>query len=165
MGERTTCHQWTGRLLRTDDADRNKYFHCHSSHSSCCYSHTRPAWYNKVRLLDWNPFIIRTIYDPTKQYFPPCLKKQEYKCRPNIHTQSIRTCQSILFLAMDFHLSARTERRWKTRNPDARTDPRPPMAFHRCHYQWNSKYHLLDESFCMANENRDQTQSRIPCRS
>lgn len=48
---------------------------------------------------------------PTKQYFPPCLKKQEYKCRPNIHTQSIRTCQSILFLAMDFHLSARTERR------------------------------------------------------
>lgn len=29
--------------LRTDDADRNKYFHCHSSHSSCCYSHTRPA--------------------------------------------------------------------------------------------------------------------------
>lgn len=24
-------------------ADRNKYFHCHSSHSSCCYSHTRPA--------------------------------------------------------------------------------------------------------------------------
>ncbi len=34
-----------------------------------------------------------------------------YKCRPNIHTQSIRTCQSILFLAMDFHLSARTERR------------------------------------------------------
>ena len=30
------------------------------------------------------------------------LKKQEYKCRPNIHTQSIRTCQSILFLAMDF---------------------------------------------------------------
>ena len=21
----------------------NKYFHCHSSHSSCCYSHTRPA--------------------------------------------------------------------------------------------------------------------------
>ena len=66
---------------------------------------------NKVRLLDWNPFIIRTIYDPTKQYFPPCLKMQEYKCRPNIHTQSIRTCQSILFLAMDFHLSARTERR------------------------------------------------------
>ena len=61
-----------------------------------------------------------------------------------------------------FRLSARTERRWKTRNPDARTDPRPPMAFHRCHYQWNSKYHLLDESFCMANENRDQTQSRIP---
>lgn len=25
------------------NADRNKYFHCHSSHSSCCYSHTRPA--------------------------------------------------------------------------------------------------------------------------
>ena len=64
-----------------------------------------------IKFVYWNPFIIRTIYDPTKQYFPPCLKKQEYKCRPNIHTQSIRTCQSILFLAMDFHLSARTERR------------------------------------------------------
>lgn len=32
-----------GRLLHTDDANRNKYFHCHSSHNSCCYSHTRPA--------------------------------------------------------------------------------------------------------------------------